>query len=109
MKRFVSSKRFEAAAVAGALFLSLASGCAAEAPQQSPDKSSSLSLPISPELSLIAGSGGDWYTIEDGNLAAWGELHGGTDYKTASCGQQGLPATTSRAPETGGSMCSPMW
>ena len=80
MKRFVSSKRFEAAAVAGALFLSLASGCAAEAPQQSPDKSSSLSLPISPELSLIAGSGGDWYTIEDGNLAAWGELHGGTDY-----------------------------
>ncbi len=69
MKRFVSSKRFEAATAAGVLFLALASGCAAEAPQQSPDKSSSLSLPISPELSLIAGSGGDGYTIEDGNLA----------------------------------------
>lgn len=80
MKRFVSSKRFEAAAVAGVLFLSLTSGCAAEAPQQSPDKSPPLSMPVSTELSLIAGSGGDWYTIEDGNLAAWGELHGGTDY-----------------------------
>lgn len=42
MKRFVSSKRFEAATAAGVLFLALASGCAAEAPQQSPDKSPSL-------------------------------------------------------------------
>ena len=68
MKRFVSSKRFEAATAAGVLFLALASGCAAEAPQQFPDKSPSLSIPISTEFSLIAGSGGDWYTIENGNL-----------------------------------------
>lgn len=68
MKRFVSIKRLEAAAAAGALFLSLTSGCAAEAPQQSPDKSPSLSIPISTEFSLIADSGGDWYTIENGNL-----------------------------------------
>ena len=66
MKRFVSSKRFEAATAAGVLFLALASGCAA--PQQSPDKSPSLSIPISTEFSLIADSGGDWYTIENGNL-----------------------------------------
>ena len=58
MKRFVSSKRFEAATAAGVLFLALASGCAAEAPQQSPDKSPSLSIPISTEFSLIADSGG---------------------------------------------------
>ena len=53
MKRFVSSKRFEAATAAGVLFLALASGCA---------------IPISTEFSLIADSGGDWYTIENGNL-----------------------------------------
>ena len=67
MKRSGSTKRFEAAAVAGALFPSQASR-AAEAHQQSPDKSLSLSIPISTEFSLIAGSGGDWYTIENGNL-----------------------------------------
>ena len=68
MKRSGSTKRFEAAAVAGALFPSQASGRAAEAHQQSPDKSLSLSIPISTEFSLIAGSGGDWYTIENGNV-----------------------------------------
>ena len=47
MKRFVSIKRLEAAAAAGALFLSLTSGCAAEAPQQSPDQSPPLSIPVS--------------------------------------------------------------
>lgn len=80
MKRFVSIKRLEAAAAAGALFLSLTSGCAAEAPQQSPDQSPPLSIPVSTELSLIAGSGGDWYAVEDGSLVAWGEMHGGEDY-----------------------------
>ena len=47
MKRFVSSKRFEAATAAGVLFLALASGCAAEAPQQSPDK---ISLAFDPNI-----------------------------------------------------------
>lgn len=79
MKRFVSIKRLEAAAAAGALFLSLTSGCAAEAPQQSPDQSPPLSIPVSTELSLIAGSGGDWYAVEDGSLVAWGEMHGGEE------------------------------
>ena len=68
MKRSGSTKRFEAAAVAGALFPSQASGRAAEAHQQSPDKSLSLTIPISTEFSLNAASGGDWYTIEKGNL-----------------------------------------
>lgn len=63
MKRFVSAKRFEAAVAAGALFLSLASGCVAEASQRSPDKSPSLSSPISTEFSLIAGNGGELYGI----------------------------------------------
>lgn len=78
MKRSGSTKRFEAAAVAGALFLSLTSGCAAEVPQRSPDETPVVSL--SPEISHIAGSGGDWYAVEGGNLVAWGELHGGGDY-----------------------------
>ena len=68
MKRFVSSKRFEAATAAGVLFLALASGCAAEAPQQSPDQSPPLSIPVSTELSLIAGSRGACQTTENGNL-----------------------------------------
>ncbi len=81
MKRFVSSKRFEAAAVAGALFLYPGVRmCGRGAPAVPGINHPPFRSRYPPELSLIAGSGGDWYTIEDGNLAAWGELHGGTDY-----------------------------
>lgn len=61
-------KHFVAAAASCGLFLSLVCACGAEEHQ------------LTPEHALIAGSGGDWYAVEDGDLMAWGELHGGTDY-----------------------------
>lgn len=80
MNHSLSFGRFLAVAVSCAISLSLLSGCAEE---KTPSKTalpliSDGSLPS--EISLIAGSGRDWYAIENGNLVTWGEEHPGTGY-----------------------------
>lgn len=73
--------RFGRRTAACALLLAaLLTGCAVGAPWFPTGPSPTPEISLVPEISSIAGSGGDWLAIEDGNLVGWGELHGGTDY-----------------------------
>ena len=63
-----------------AVMLALLAGCPMEETPLHEDPTSPTAVFPSPEFSRIAGSGGDWYAVEDGNLTAWGEFHRGTDY-----------------------------
>lgn len=63
-----------------AVMLALLAGCPVKETPLHENPTSPTNVFPSPEFSRIAGSGGDWYAVEDGNLTAWGEFHGGTDY-----------------------------
>lgn len=63
-----------------AVMLALLAGCPVEETPLYENPTSPTNVFPSLEFSRIAGSGGDWYAVEDGNLTAWGEFHGGTDY-----------------------------
>ena len=68
-------------ASAGALLLAgLLTGCAVGAPWPPTETTPIPETSLVPEVSSIAGSGGDWFAIEDGDLVSWGELYGGEDY-----------------------------
>ena len=62
------------------LLAGLLTGCAVGAPWPPTETAPIPETSLVPEISSIAGSGGDWFAIEDGDLVSWGELYGGEDY-----------------------------
>lgn len=67
-------------ALSSAILLALLAGCSTEETTARESSVMPTNTPLSQEHAQIAGSGGDWYAVECGDLTAWGELYGGTDY-----------------------------